>query len=137
VEEKPDEASGSAKADVRVTGTSKVLRRDGSVTDATEFRIGQKLKVWFTGPVAESYPVQSNADVIVIERGDIVTVKEGNEAGLMAIPGVVGVGIGECNGHVCIIVMVEERTPQIDRDVPDTLDGFPVYIEVTGPIVAL
>jgi len=136
VEENPAEASGSAKADVRLTANTVVLRQDGSVTDASELRKGQVVRVWFTGPVAESYPVLANGGTILIERGDIVQVKERHEARLMAIPGVVGVGIGQRDGRVCIVVMVETRTPQIDDQVPDTLDGFPVLIEVTGPIVA-
>lgn len=135
VEEEPGETSGSAKADIRLTVTTKVFRLDGSVTDATEFRTGQKVKVWFNGPVAESYPVQANAGVIVIESGDIIAVKERHEAGLMAIPGVAGVGIGQHDGHACIVVMVVKKTRRIDREVPDTLEGFPVRIEVTGPIV--
>lgn len=136
VEENPAQASGSAKADVRVTAKTSVLRQDGSVTDASELRTGQIVRVWFTGPIAESYPVLTSGGTIVIERGDIVAVKERHEARLMAIPGVVGVGIGQRDGRVSIIVMVETRTPQIDHRVPDTLESFPVYIEVSGPIVA-
>ena len=68
---------------------------------------------------------------------DIVTVKERHEAELMAIPGVVGVGIGERDGTEVIVVYVEKRTAQVDREVSDTLEGYPVFIEVTGPINAL
>ena len=32
---------------------------------ATELRVGQLVKVWFTGPVMESYPLQATAGVIV------------------------------------------------------------------------
>ena len=136
VEENPTEAYGSAKADVRLTAKTTVFRQDGSVTDASELHKGQIVRVWFTGPVAESYPVLANGGTMLIERADIVHVKERHEARLMAIPGVVDVGIGQRDGRVCIVVMVETRTPQIDDRVPDTLDGFPVFIEVTGPIVA-
>lgn len=68
---------------------------------------------------------------------DILAVKGKYEGELMAVPGVVGVGIGDCNGNECIVVLVQERTAQIDRQIPGTLDGYPVYIEVSGPIKAL
>jgi len=67
----------------------------------------------------------------------ILTVKERHEAELMIIPGVVGVGIGEVNGTETIIVYVEKKTPLVDREVPKELKGYPVVVEVTGPIVAL
>lgn len=67
----------------------------------------------------------------------IVTVKGKYEGELMAIPGVVGVGIGDCNGKECIVVFIQDRTAQIDREVPGTLDGYPIQIEVTGLIKAL
>jgi hypothetical protein len=71
------------------------------------------------------------------DQDNILTVKERHEAELMAIPGVVGVGIGERDGAEVIVVYVEDRTAEIDRNVPDTLEGYPVLIEVTGPIIAL
>lgn len=69
VEEKPAEPHGSAKARVRITDGTKVLRRDEGAVSATELRVGQQVKVWFTGPVMESYPLQATAGVIVIEPG--------------------------------------------------------------------
>ncbi|MGH8628992.1 MAG: hypothetical protein ACREYC_28305 [Gammaproteobacteria bacterium] len=68
---------------------------------------------------------------------NILAVKGKYEGELMAIPGVVGVGIGDCNGKECIVVLIQDRTARIDREVPKTLDGYPVHIEVTGPIKAL
>lgn len=70
------------------------------------------------------------------DRADIVTVKERHEAELMAIPGVVGVGIGERDGTEVIVVYVEKWTREIAREVPDTLEGYLVLIDVTGPIIA-
>lgn len=67
VEEKPTEPHGSAKARVRITDGTQVLRRGEGVVGATELRVGQQVKVWFTGPVMESYPLQATAGVIVIE----------------------------------------------------------------------
>lgn len=67
VEEKPTEPHGSAKARVRITDGTKVMRRGEGVVGAAELRVGQQVKVWFTGPVMESYPLQATAGVIVIE----------------------------------------------------------------------
>ena len=65
VEEKPTESHGSPKASVRITDGTQVLRRGGGFMSATELRVGQLVKVWFTGPVMESYPLQATAGVIV------------------------------------------------------------------------
>ena len=65
VEENPAEPHGSAKASVRVTDGSQVLRQ-GKVVDIAELQVGQQVKVWFTGPVMESYPLQATAGTIVI-----------------------------------------------------------------------
>ncbi|MBI3525288.1 MAG: DUF3221 domain-containing protein [Betaproteobacteria bacterium] len=67
VEEKPTEAHGSAKARVGITDGTQVLRRGEEAVGAAELRVGQQVKVWFTGPVMESYPLQATAGVIVIE----------------------------------------------------------------------
>jgi hypothetical protein len=53
---------------------------------------------------------------------------------LMAVPGVVGVGIGDCGGNPCIKVFVVERTPALEARIPDRLDGYEVAIEETGQI---
>ena len=67
VEEKPAEQQGSAKASVRVTNATQVLRQGQGAVSAAELRVGQRVKVWFTGPVMESYPLQATAGLIVIE----------------------------------------------------------------------
>lgn len=69
------------------------------------------------------------AEKTLKDQLSIVTVKGKYEGELMAIPGVVGVGIGDCNGKECIVVFIQDRTAQIDREVPGTLDGYPVQIE--------
>lgn len=67
VEEKPTEPHGSAKASVSITDATQVLHRDEDVVGATALRVGQQVKVWFAGPMMESYPLQATAGVIVIE----------------------------------------------------------------------
>ena len=66
VEERPDERWGSLKASVRIDG-ARILRRSGGTAPASEIVVGQRVSVWFTGPVAESYPVQARAGTIVLE----------------------------------------------------------------------
>jgi len=66
VEENPAEPHGSAKARVRVTKNTQVLSQGKDVAAITELQAGQQVKVWFTGPVMESYPLQATAGVIVI-----------------------------------------------------------------------
>ena len=57
---------------------------------------------------------------------------------LMDIPGVVGVGQSEAeDGRDCILVMVAHETPELSAQIPSSLDGFPIVIEVTGDLAAL
>ena len=53
---------------------------------------------------------------------------------LMAIPGVVGTAIGECDGSLCIKVFVVKKTTDIMNKIPSKLDGFPVAVEEIGTI---
>jgi hypothetical protein len=65
---------------------------------------------------------------------DIAAIKERHESWLMSLPGVVGVGIGNCEEKPCIKVYVKEKTPELERQVPKQLEGFEVNVEMTGPI---
>ena len=54
---------------------------------------------------------------------------------LMAMPGVVGVYQGALeDGTPYIGVMVKAKTPELSRRIPRQLEGYPVRIDVTGPI---
>jgi hypothetical protein len=63
-------------------------------------------------------------------------VKQRHEAELMSIPGVVGVGVGQCDGQACIKALVEEETPELARVVPTDLEGIPVELEEIGQVRA-
>jgi hypothetical protein len=54
---------------------------------------------------------------------------------LMAVPGVLGTAIGRCDGAPCIRILVNRMTDDVQRRIPNRLEGFPVRIDVTGPIV--
>lgn len=81
-----------------------------------------------TGPQAKEEPVAARPIDEVLRE---------NVRALMAIPGVAGAGQGLCDGKPCIRVYVTEKTPQLERDLPRTLEGYPVEIVETGQIRAL
>ena len=56
---------------------------------------------------------------------------------LMALPGVVGTGQGECDGEPCVRVYVVKATPELLAQIPSSLDDYPVVVVETGQINAL
>jgi hypothetical protein len=55
---------------------------------------------------------------------------------LMALPGVVGVGLGLHAGKLAIVIMTEKLSKTAEARLPRRIDGIPVVVERTGPIVA-
>ena len=49
---------------------------------------------------------------------------------VMGRPGVTGTAIGEMGGKPCLKVYVTEKSA--GKNVPKSVDGFPVVVEVTG-----
>lgn len=69
---------------------------------------------------------------------DIIAVQEDHTAELMTIPGVTGTAIGELEDHTpCILVLVEEETPELKAKIPAKLEGHPTKLFVTGKIVPM
>jgi hypothetical protein len=70
---------------------------------------------------------------------DINAVLRSHDRELLAIKGVVGVYAGALDdGKIpCLKVMVVAKTAELERAIPKTLEGFPVFIEVTGEIKPL
>lgn len=69
VEENSDEETGSQKDNVTVTKATKLFERRGRDLTQIGFdnlKVGQRASAWYTGPVAESYPGQATARVIVV-----------------------------------------------------------------------
>jgi hypothetical protein len=81
-------------------------------------------------------PAPAPAPAEAEPAGDILAVQREHEDQLMAIPGVTGVGVGECEGEPCLKVLVTARTPELEQAIPSALDGFRVEIEETGDIQA-
>ena len=52
--------------------------------------------------------------------------------GLMAVPGVVGVAEGLCDGRPCIKVFVAKKTADVLKAIPASVEGYPVAVEETG-----
>src|SRR6266513_3357526 len=71
-------------------------------------------------------------------KRDINAVLAAHDKELLAIPGVVGVYVGtlEDRRTPCLRVMLARKTAE-SRKVPQSIEGYPVVIEVTGEIRAL
>ena len=66
---------------------------------------------------------------------DINSVKDAHANELMAIEGVVGLYVGRMNDSIPAIgVMVVKKTPELEKLVPKSLEGYPVLIDETGVI---
>lgn len=67
VEAQPGDSAGSDKAVARIGQGTPVFGVGGGATDFNALQVGQWVRVWFTGPVAESYPVQATASAVAID----------------------------------------------------------------------
>jgi len=91
IEEDPLEESGSDKASVEITPETEISRRQGqnrAPAAPEDLEAGQLVEATFSGPVAESYPVQATA-------GSITILEEANDGatgapGLDELPGTGG-----------------------------------------------
>ena len=50
----------------------------------------------------------------------------------MDIPGVVGTGLGICEGDPCIKIFVTKLTKELKQQIPGSIENYPVIIEETG-----
>ncbi|MFZ5517545.1 MAG: hypothetical protein ACOY90_12940 [Candidatus Zhuqueibacterota bacterium] len=71
-----------------------------------------------------------------MDRPTIEETKKKFQKQIMAIRGVVGLGIALENGDEVIKVMVAKHTKAIDQKIPKDLDGYRVVISETGIIRA-
>ena len=71
-------------------------------------------------------------DIMTSSEKDIFAVQEKHEAQLLDIPGVEGIGIGECDGEPCFKVYVTQITPDLESQIPEELEGFKVEVEAGG-----
>ncbi len=54
------------KASVTVTRDTDIFEADGTVATIERLEQGQRVRAWFTGAVAESYPVQARASAVQV-----------------------------------------------------------------------
>ena len=59
---------------------------------------------------------------------------EKNRKAILALPGVVGAGVGKCGDDLCIKVIVLEDSPDINRKLDVILGDTPYVVEESGPI---
>ena len=59
---------------------------------------------------------------------------EAHTPNLMSIPGVVGTAQGEENGAPIILVFVKTKDDRIRREVPPTIEGYPVRVDEVGEV---
>lgn len=99
-------------------------RDSGAVTDtATVTDTGGPKR---TPPVVNAPPPPPKSiDAVLAAHND----------SLMAVRGVVGTAVGRCKGAPCIRVLVTRTSDEIRRRIPHELEGFPVLIDVSGPVV--
>ena len=55
----------------------------------------------------------------------------------MSIPGVVGTGIGECEGEPCIRIFVVKKTSELMQKIPSEVEGYTVDVQESGKFQAL
>ncbi len=76
---------------------------------------------------------RDSSDASDAGSGGIRAAKARHEARLLALPGVVSVGIGRgASGELVIVVGLAADNPQLFASVPADVEGFPVVPEVVG-----
>lgn len=67
---------------------------------------------------------------------EIEQVLERQREALMRLPGAVGVGIGEHEGVMAIVLMVETKTPETLAGLPRDIEGHRLVVQEVGRVVA-
>ena len=121
--------------------SERVLHSDGylRVMNASAskylFLCGCSILVIFFAGGCRTQQDEKQGEKVVMAKRDINQVKDAHTPELMAIPGVVGVYIGQIkDNQPCIGVMVVKKTPELLKKIPKDLDGYPVKIDETGEI---
>ncbi len=81
-------------------------------------------------------PIKQTGQQESMTRRDINAVLKDHDKELLAIPGVVSVYIGLLpdDKTPCLKVMVVKETEELQRRIPKTIEGYPVYIKESGVI---
>jgi fructose-1,6-bisphosphatase/sedoheptulose 1,7-bisphosphatase-like protein len=65
---------------------------------------------------------------------DIAAAKEQYESQILDIPGVILVGESECDGEPCLYIGVTLKTPELESQITEQIEGVPFTIEEVGDI---
>ena len=110
------------------------MRLDSKSQTALLYRIGLSVLLSLQLTAGIGCHRQSESKEVVSKR-DINAVMTDHTAELMAIPGVTGVAIGQTEDKTpCILVLVVEKSDELVRKIPKTLEGHPVRLLVSGVI---
>ena len=112
-------------ASLLMVGCGRAQPRDQAATDTTSVR---------DSVVTDSEPVRKAPPVPKAPKTIDAVLAEHNDS-LLAVPGVVGTAVGRCAGAPCIRILVTRNSDELRRRIPRELEGFPVQIDVTGPVV--
>lgn len=52
----------------------------------------------------------------------------------METRGVVGTGVGRCDGDPCLVIYLRALTDELEAELPDCVEGYPVRLEETGTV---
>ena len=86
-----------------------------------------------TEPFLPSAPVsQTPADTVT--HPDVISAQEALTPTVMALAGVVGTAVAECDGEPCIKVYLATAAEEVAEKIPADFGGFPVVTEVTGEV---
>lgn len=73
----------------------------------------------------------------LVMAASIIEVKSKHESRLLSLPGVISVGIGRtADGRTVIIIGVEDKASAESQSLPKQLEGYPVRVDVIGPVQA-
>ena len=95
--------------------------------------------LWFIAAVVacDQLEIEAGQGERQMPEKSIEEVLKENTDSLMSLPGVVETAQGECSGQPCIRVFVVKKTPDLLKEIPSELEGYPVAVDETGEIQAL
>ena len=146
IEGVPEKGMGVDKAATRITPKTRVFKLQDGKKAAKKFsdlKVGQLVEATFSGPVAESYPVQATAGVIIIITGagnlapdHEPALKKGAEVSLRGrlTGGMMAIG-GESTGWVLsYATKAGRRQIEVDFSSLDTGNKLEGPVRITGKI---
>ncbi|HEV8479983.1 MAG TPA: hypothetical protein VGR66_04245 [Candidatus Eisenbacteria bacterium] len=71
-----------------------------------------------------------------VKEAPIAEVLQTHTPEVMRIPGVIGTGEGSENGERVFVVFANQRTPELDKQLPHTIGGYTVVVRVVGDVSA-